>query len=123
MAPSDLLPTQLRRGVLEFCVLALLAQHESYGFDLVRRLSATSDGLVTTEGTIYPLLSRLRRDGWVATTWHESEKGPPRRYYCLTRQGAIALKNFEVEWDKFTAAVDSLLHQKGLHEPRNDPGG
>ena len=59
--------TQLRRGVLEFCVLALLSGDEVYGFDLVRRLSGI-DGLVTSEGTIYPLLSRLRRDGWVSTT-------------------------------------------------------
>ncbi len=59
-----------------------------YGFDLVRTLAA-ADGLVTSEGTIYPLLGRLRRDGLVTTTWHESPSGPPRRYYELTDQGLL----------------------------------
>ena len=67
---------QLRRGVLEYCVLSLLDAEELYGFDLVRRL-ADIDGMVTSEGTIYPLLSRLRRDGWVSSRWVESESGRP----------------------------------------------
>ena len=75
--------SQLRRGVLEFCVLALLRSEERYSFELVRALSAV-DGLVTSEGTLYPLLARLRRDGVVETTWRESLSGPPRRYYRLT---------------------------------------
>jgi PadR family transcriptional regulator PadR len=100
--------TQLRRGVLEFCVLALLGQEEVYGFDLVRRLSEV-DGLVTSEGTIYPLLSRLRRDGWVSTTWQESEAGPPRRYYAITQAGRHALAGFSSEWRRFRDSVDTLL--------------
>ena len=100
--------TQLRRGVLEFCVLALLGQEEVYGFDLVRRLSDV-DGLVTSEGTIYPLLSRLRRDGWVSTTWQESESGPPRRYYAITAAGRHALAGFSTEWQRFRDSVDTLL--------------
>jgi PadR family transcriptional regulator PadR len=66
--------SQLRRGVLEFCVLSLLADEELYGFDLVRRLGEV-DGMVISEGTIYPLLSRLRRDGWVSTRWAERRPG------------------------------------------------
>jgi len=100
--------TQLRRGVLEFCVLALLGRDELYGFDLVRRLSDV-DGLVTSEGTIYPLLSRLRRDGWVSTTWRESESGPPRRYYAITPVGRHALAGFSSEWRRFRDSVDVLL--------------
>jgi PadR family transcriptional regulator PadR len=61
-----------------------------YGFDLVRTLGE-ADGLITSEGTIYPLLSRLRRDGLVTTSWHESPSGPPRRYYQLTPTGQQAL--------------------------------
>jgi Transcriptional regulator PadR-like family len=67
-------------------VLALLRDQPRYGFDLVRSL-AQANGLVTSEGTIYPLLGRLRRDGLVTTTWHESPSGPPRRYYQLTDEG------------------------------------
>jgi PadR family transcriptional regulator PadR len=104
--------SQLRRGTLEFCVLALLRDQPRYGFDLVRTLGA-ADGLVTSEGTIYPLLSRLRRDGLVTTTWQESPSGPPRRYYQLTTEGRRALTHFTAEWDRFTDAVDRLLQQGG----------
>lgn len=104
--------TQLRRGVLEFCVLSLLRDDEIYGFDLVRRLGEV-DGMVTSEGTIYPLLSRLRREGWVTTTWRESESGPPRRYYAITPVGARALASFTDEWRRFRASVDSLLQTEG----------
>ncbi len=108
MEPGGTRISQLRRGVLEFCVLALLAEIELYGFDLVRRLSDV-DGLVTSEGTIYPLLSRLRREGWVTTTWAESESGPPRRYYALTEDGRRALGGFTEDWERFRDSVDQLL--------------
>ena len=100
--------SQLRRGVLEYCVLSLLDDEPVYGFDLVRRLGAV-DGMVISEGTIYPLLSRLRREGRVSTTWAESESGPPRRYYSLTPDGRAALAAFAAEWRRFRDAVDSLL--------------
>ena len=77
-AARDGLIAQMRRGTLQYCVLALLAPEERYGFDLVRAL-AEADGMVTSEGRIYPLLPRLRRDGVVASTWRESPAGPPRR--------------------------------------------
>ena len=111
-AKRESLITQMRRGTLEYCVLALLRDQPRYGFDLVRTL-AEADGLITSEGTIYPLLSRLRRDGLVTTTWHESPSGPPRRYYELTGAGHQALELFTSEWDRFTTAVDRLLTQGG----------
>jgi PadR family transcriptional regulator, regulatory protein PadR len=107
-ARRESLITQMRRGTVEYCVLALLRDRPRYGFDLVRTLGE-ADGLVTSEGTIYPLLSRLRRDGLVTTAWHESPSGPPRRYYELTPAGHQALKLFTTEWDRFTSAVDRLL--------------
>jgi PadR family transcriptional regulator, regulatory protein PadR len=100
--------SQLRRGVLEHLVLSLLDDEPLYGFDLVRRLSEV-DGMVTSEGTIYPLLSRLRREGRVTTTWAESEAGPPRRYYALTPEGRASLARFAAEWRRFRDAVDALL--------------
>ena len=81
------LTAQLRRGAIEYCVLALLREEDRYGFELTRALSA-ADGLVTSKGTVYPLLARLRQDRLVDTTWRESTQGPPRRYYQLTRDGA-----------------------------------
>jgi PadR family transcriptional regulator len=100
--------TELRRGVAEYCVLAVLRDAESYAFDIVRVL-AQAGGLVTSEGTIYPLLARLRRDNLVTTSWRESDSGPPRRYYQLTREGLAALQAFVADWTGFRDSVDALL--------------
>ena len=100
--------SQLRKGVLEYCVLALLRDGQRYGFELVRTLSE-AEGLLVSEGTIYPLLSRLRRDDLVSTSWQESESGPPRRYYRLTDAGRRALGEFSAEWIRFRDAVDALV--------------
>src|SRR3954454_20249136 len=105
---QDGLLAQMRRGTLQYCVMALLAQEERYGFDLVRALSE-ADGMVTSEGTLYPLLGRLRREGLVDTTWRESPSGPPRRYYTLTPRGEAVLTAFREEWGRFSASVDQLL--------------
>lgn len=99
---------QLRRGVVEYCVLSLLRERPRYGFDLVRGLGE-ADGLLTSEGTIYPLLSRLRKDGLVTTTWQESDAGPPRRYYALTEDGRTALDGFVADWQRFRDSVDHVL--------------
>lgn len=104
---------QIRRGAIEYCVLALLRDGgEQYGFDLVRTLAA-ADELVTSEGTIYPLLTRLRQEGLVATTWRESPQGPPRRYYRITHEGKEALEAFTEQWIRFRSAVDRLLGTGG----------
>ena len=108
MVASTELLSQLRRGALEYCVLALLADEERYGFDLVRTLGGV-DGMVTGEGTLYPLLSRLKKDGRVTTSWRDSESGPPRKYYAITPDGRRALDDFSNEWRRFRDAVDHLL--------------
>lgn len=101
---------QLRRGVADRCVLALLEHRERYGFELAKTLSDAH--LIAGEGTIYPLLSRLRREGLVDTVWRESSEGPPRRYYMLSPAGEQALKQFHTDWLQFTRAVDQLLTQR-----------
>ena len=90
-------------------MLGLLAREERYGFDLVRSLGAM-DGMVTGEGTLYPLLSRLQKDGRVATTWRESDSGgPPRKYYTITTKGRRALDEFAAEWTRFRDTVDTIV--------------
>ncbi len=111
--------TELRRGVLEHCVLAVLREGESYAFDIVRVLSGAGE-LVTSEGTIYPLLARLRRDLLVTTSWRESDAGPPRRYYRITDAGRRALDAFSGDWTRFRNAVDALL---GEASHGGDAGG
>ena len=100
--------TQLRRGVLEFCVLALLAKEDRYGFDIARSLGSV-EPLAVSEGTIYPLLARLRKEGAVTTSWRESDAGPPRKYYAVTPQGRRTLLQFIDEWERFRDAVDTVL--------------
>ena len=104
---SDVL-SQLRRGALEYCVLALLVREERYGFDIVRTLGSI-DGMVTGEGTLYPLLSRLKKDGHVSTRWRESDAGPPRKYYAISAKGRRALIDFTAQWRLFRDAVDDIL--------------
>lgn len=113
MVPSETenrLVSQMRRGTLEYCVLAVLQRGERYTFDLVKTL-ADVDGMVTSEGTLYPLLARLRKDGLVASSWQESPKGPPRRYYRLTSKGTAALEGFVQEWRRFRSSVDELIEE------------
>ena len=104
--------SQLRRGVLEFCVLALLRDGERYGVEILRELGAV-EALVTSEGTIYPLLSRLRKENLVETLWRESPTGPPRRYYRLTTTGENALADFTDEWRRFRKGVEHFLSPAG----------
>jgi PadR family transcriptional regulator PadR len=109
MAPrGEVTISQLRRGVLEFCVLALLRDGERYSFELVRALG-DAEGLVTSEGTLYPLLGRLRREGLVQSSWRESTSGPPRRYYRITAEGDRALHAFADQWARFRDSVDSVI--------------
>ena len=107
---------QMRRGLLPYCVLAMLDGNERYGFELVRALSSM-EGMVTGEGTIYPLLARLRRQGLVGTSWQESATGPPRRYYRLTDAGREALAGFTGAWRQLRAPVDALLGSAGKDTP------
>lgn len=103
--------TQLRRGVVEHCVLALLDDGPHYSYDLVTALGEHPP-LVTSEGTIYPLLSRLRRDGLVRSSLRDSTIGPPRRYYELTDLGRDQLTAFRLGWASFRDATDHLLDTK-----------
>ncbi|WP_029289993.1 PadR family transcriptional regulator [Cellulomonas sp. HZM] len=98
----------LRRGVVEYCVLASLRSGERYGFDIARELEGT---LLASAGTLYPLLARLRKGGLVETSWRESTEGPPRRYYGLTPEGVSALAEFEAAWVPFHHAVNTALSE------------
>jgi PadR family transcriptional regulator, regulatory protein PadR len=102
------LVAQMRRGVLPYCVLAMLRSSERYGFELVQALGQI-DGMVTGEGTIYPLLARLRRQGLVETSWRESTAGPPRKYYRLAASGQGALADFTESWQQLRDNVDAIL--------------
>lgn len=99
---------QMRKGIVEFCVLAHLRRGKAYGREIATCL-ASHPAVLTSEGTLYPLLARLRKQGWVETSWTPSETGPPRRYYTLTDDGAAALEAFTAAWNPFSTAVTAIL--------------
>lgn len=105
---DPLVLANLRRGTLEYCVLASLADGPLYGLDIARRLGRVP-GLFESEGTLYPLLARLRRSGWVTTRLQESEAGAARRYYDLTAEGRLACESFRDVWAEFSRGVTSVL--------------
>lgn len=107
---ADRTLTNLRKGIVESCVLAALRGTELYGVDLARRLTAA--GILASEGTLYPVLARLRTAELVTTRWEESPSGPPRRYYRLTTAGTAAVTSFTATWKALSTAVDALLEER-----------
>lgn len=109
MTPSrESVLTQLRKGTVDYCVLACLRSGPAYGLEIAERLGE-GKVLFASGGTLYPLLSRLRQQGWVTTTLEPSPVGPPRRYYHLTDVGEGALKVFTETWHLFAADVTTMI--------------
>ncbi len=104
--------TELRRGVLAPCVLALLAERPRFGLEVVRDLTAAGS-LLTSEGTVYPLLNRLRDSGYVTSDWQDVAGERARRYYTITAAGRERLATFRDEWALFTKTVAGVLYCKG----------
>ena len=105
--------TQLRKGMLELCILNSIRGTSLYGYDIVRKLR-NIEGLVISEGTIYPILSRLKREGFVQTTIKESTEGPPRKYYELTTKGKKILSEMNDYWQDIKTGTDALGREEKL---------
>jgi len=99
--------TQLRKGLLELAILNSLGAGPLYGYQIVRRL-ADVDSLVITEGTVYPILSRLRNENYLETYLEESPQGPPRKYYRLTARGREELRRMNDHWETLHDAIGGL---------------
>lgn len=107
--------TQLRKGLLDLCVLNAVRSDRLYGYEIVRRLGEI-DGLVIGEGTVYPILNRLKNEGLVSTTLEESPDGPARKYYHLTERGRVRLTEMNARWaaiEDGLAALRSNGHASG----------
>jgi PadR family transcriptional regulator PadR len=98
---------QMRRGMLEFCTLLIIGKGEAYASDILNELKAAD--LIVVEGTLYPLLSRLRSEGLLEYDWKESQAGPPRKYYSLTQKGREKLSQMKSTWKSLLASISSLL--------------
>ena len=103
---SESLQVQLKKGVLEMCVLALLSNGDNYAYEIASRMA---DAVGMGEGTVYPLMRRMQNEGLVTTYLVESPSGPPRKYYKLTRSGAAELKSQISDWKAFEVAVRKIL--------------
>ncbi len=106
--------SQMRKGVLEYCILSIIRQGEAYPSDIIHRMKSVQFQLL--EGTLYPLLTRLKNAGMLSYRWVESSSGPPRKYFSLTEQGAAFHDALEREWREMSSAVQIIASQK-----ENDP--
>ena len=100
---------QMRKGVLEFCILSVLKQEDAYTSEILETLKNAK--LLVVEGTIYPLLTRLKNDGLLTYRWEESTSGPPRKYYGLTETGQIFLNELNGTWTELSNAVNLITNQ------------
>jgi len=99
---------QFKKGVLNLCVLVLLDKQDRYGYELVQKIS---DQIAISEGSVYPLLRRLTKEGYFTTYLQESTEGPPRKYYTLTDAGRTYLHEQLAEWKNFTDGVNTLIEE------------
>jgi PadR family transcriptional regulator, regulatory protein PadR len=100
---------QMRKGVLEYCILALLSRHEAYASDIIEKFKVSH--LILVEGTLYPLLTRLKNEGLLSYRWEESRSGPPRKYFQITDQGLLYLAELEKSWSELVGAVNQLANE------------
>lgn len=100
---------QMRKGVLEYCILSILSGDDAYASDIINELKEVQ--MIVVEGTLYPLLTRLKNDELLSYRWEESTQGPPRKYYALTEKGRDFLKELDQSWIELVEAVN-LIHQK-----------
>lgn len=103
----DNLKSQMRKGMLEFCVLLLLRGRDAYASEIIEKMKEAH--LIVMEGTLYPLLTRLKNDGLLTYRWEESPSGPPRKYYSITPLGDQFLEQLKVSWAEINLTVNHLL--------------
>ncbi len=101
---------QMRKGVLEYCILSILKDDDAYVAEILETLKDAK--MLVVEGTIYPLLTRLKNAGLLSYRWEESTSGPPRKYYGLTETGKLFLKELNSTWDELQNAVNLVTQQK-----------
>ncbi|MBU0765617.1 MAG: PadR family transcriptional regulator [Bacteroidetes bacterium] len=102
---------QMRKGVLEYCILSVLSGNDAYTSDVIKELKEAE--IIVVEGTLYPLLTRLKNDALLSYRWEESTQGPPRKYYRLTEEGILFLKELDCAWSELVLAVRRITDKSG----------
>ncbi len=98
---------QMRKGVLELCILSIIGEKDAYASDIIEKLKEAK--LIIVEGTLYPLLTRLKNDGMTTYRWEESKSGPPRKYFQITDIGKAVLNELKVGWQELSVAVEKII--------------
>jgi len=98
---------QMRKGVLELCILSILGENEAYASDIISRMKESE--LIVVEGTLYPILTRLKNDGLLDYRWEESKSGPPRKYYTLTVRGESTSNELKTSWDELVKSIQKII--------------
>lgn len=101
---------QMRKGVLEYCILSILQHGDAYTSEIISTLKSAE--MIVVEGTIYPLLTRLKNSGLLSYRWEESSSGPPRKYYVLSESGKLFLKELDITWINLMVAVNQITNNK-----------
>ena len=102
--------TQMRKGILEYCILSIIAKGEIYASDIIAELKKAQ--LLVVEGTLYPLLTRLKNNGLLTYNWVESVSGPPRKYYTLADEGKEVLRQLDITWQELQFAVQTSIAER-----------
>ena len=102
--------TQIRKGLIELCVLQIISRGKVYTTDIIEELHKSK--IIVVEGTLYPLLNRLKSSNYVKYSWQETSQGPPRKYYTLTKEGSDHLKDLNVSWVELDKAVNKIIKTK-----------
>ncbi|HTH83027.1 MAG TPA: PadR family transcriptional regulator [Mucilaginibacter sp.] len=102
--------TQMRKGILEYCILSIIARDETYASDIIAELKNAQ--LLVVEGTLYPLLTRLKNNGLLTYNWVESTSGPPRKYYALSAEGKKMLEQLDKTWQELAFAVQTATGKR-----------
>lgn len=100
------LKSQMRKGLLEYCILSIISRDEAYASDILDILKTSQ--LLVVEGTLYPLLTRMKNEGLLSYRWQESTGGPPRKYYTLTPDGQQLLMQLDQEWQSISVAISQI---------------
>ncbi len=103
---ADNVRSQMRKGVLEYCILCILDKHEAYASNIIDELKKAD--MIVVEGTLYPLLIRQKNQGLLSYRWEESTQGPPRKYYCITERGRAQLADMDTAWQEMVKAIETL---------------
>ena len=107
---EDNVKAQMRKGILEYCILAILSREDSYAPKIIAELKQAE--MIVVEGTLYPILTRQKNAGLLTYRWEESPKGPPRKYYTLTEKGREYLTTLDEAWDELVGQIRIIRHGK-----------